>query len=183
MDSARSVDIDRLRRDIEATRASISRTAGVLRWKAGEAMQWQTYVERYPAPILAAVTLLGIAVGRRIARGFNTNGHQGHGRQWTSAAAGMDSVTRIPARLEPEADRLGAVAASWQRLGSRVEGLVNRVIDDAADAAERALVPALISGVQAFFEGGAARPASRPGYRPAPPDRTSASHTGEGRLA
>lgn len=183
MDSARSVDIDRLRRNIEATRASISRTAGVLRWKAGEAMQWQTYVERYPAPILAAVTLLGIAVGRRIARGFNINGHHGHGRQWTSAAAGSAGIRVTESRLEPEADRRGAATASWQRLGSRVEGLVNRVIDDFADAAERALVPALVSGVQALFEGGAARPASPPGYRPAPPDRTSASHTGEGRLA
>jgi hypothetical protein len=179
MDSERNVDIDRLRRDIEATRASISRTAGKLRWKAGEAMQWQTYLERYPAPILAAVTLVGIAVGRRIARGVNGNGHHGHEGQWTSAAASMDSVTRNPA--QPEADRLRALTASWQRLGSRMEGLVNRVIDDVADAAERALVPALVSGVQTFFEGGAVRPASRPGYRPAPPDRTSASDVGEGR--
>jgi hypothetical protein len=119
-------------------------------------MQWQTYVERYPAPILAAVTLIGIAVGRRIARGFNRNGDHGHEGQWTSAAASMDSVTRNPA--QPEADRLGAVTASRQRLGSRVEGLVNRVIDDVADAAERALVPALVSGVQTFLKGGAAQP-------------------------
>jgi hypothetical protein len=164
--------MDRLRRDIEATRASISRTAGELRWKAGEAMQWRTYVERYPAPILAAVALLGVAVGRRIARGFHGNADRGSGRPWTSAAAGMDSVTRVPARLEPPgADRLAAVTASWQRLGSRVEGLVNRVIDDVADAAERALVPALVGGVHAFFEGRAAGPASRP----ASPDRTAAS--------
>lgn len=174
MDSRRSVDIDRLRRDIEATRASISRTAGELRWKAGEAMQWQTYVERYPAPILAAAALVGIAVGRRIAHGLNASGHHGNGRQWTSPAAGMDPVTRIPAQLEPRADRFTAVTASWQRLSSRVEGLVNRVIDDAADAAERALVPALISGVQAFLAGRAAQPA----HRPTPPDRASASAGG-----
>jgi len=179
MDSARSVDIDRLRRDIEATRASISRTAGVLRWKAGEAMQWQTYVERYPAPILAAVTLLGIAVGRRIARGFNGNAYRGNGRQWTSAAAGMDLAARPPARLDPPgADRFAAVTASWQRLGSRVEGLANRVIDDVADVAKRVLVPALLGGIQAFFE----RTGAGPAYRPAPPDRTSASAQGEGRL-
>jgi hypothetical protein len=160
MDSARSVDIDLVRRDMEATRASISRTAGELRWKAGEAMQWQTYVERYPAPILAAVALLGVAVGRRIGRGFNGSADRGSGRPWTSAAAGMDSVARVPARLEPEGDRLAAVTAAWQKLGSRVEGLVNRVIDEVADAAERALVPALIGGVQAFFDGRAAGPAA-----------------------
>jgi hypothetical protein len=171
MDSPRSVDIDRLHRDIEATRASISRTAGELRWKAGEAMQWQTYVERYPAPILAVVALLGVVVGRRIARGFNGNADRASGRPWTSAAAGGDSVARIPARLEVEGDRLTAVTAAWQKLGSRVEGLVNRVIDDVADAAERALVPALVAGVQAFFEGSAAGPASQP----APSDRTSTS--------
>jgi hypothetical protein len=178
MDSQRSIDIDRLRSDIEATRTSISRTAGELRWKAGEAMQWQTYVERYPAPILAAVALLGVAVGRRIARGFNANDPHGNGRQWTSASADIDSVARIPTRLEPRSDRFAAVSASWRKLGSRVEGLVNRAIDDLADAVERALVPALVGGVEAFFEGRAARPA----HRPTSSDRTAAPSTGEGRL-
>ena len=180
MDSQRSVDIDRLRRDIEATRASISQTAGELRWKAGEAMQWQTYVGRYPATILGAAALLGVAVGRRIARGIHSNGRQhDDGRPWTSAAAGMDTVARIPARLEPQVDHLMAVTASWHKLGSRIEGLVNRMIDDIADAAERAIVPALVAGVEGFLHGRAARPVSRP----APPNRTSAPGMGEGRSA
>jgi hypothetical protein len=42
--------------------------------------------------------------------------------------------------------------ASWQRLGSRVETLMNRVIDEVADATERALIPALTGGVQTLFE-------------------------------
>ena len=106
MDSQRSVDIDRLRRDIEATRASISRTAGELRWKAGEAMQWQTYVERYPVPDPG-----GGRPGRgrprpSIARGLDRGpAEDGNGRPWTSAAAGMDSVSRLPARLEPHSDQ------------------------------------------------------------------------------
>jgi hypothetical protein len=178
MDSQRSIDIDRLRSDIEATRTSISRTAGELRWKAGEAMQWQTYVERYPAPILAAVALLGVAVGRRIGRGLNANDHHGNGRQWTSASADMDSVAPARAASESGSDRFAAVTASWRRLGSRVEGLVNRAIDDLADAVERALVPALVGGVEAFFEGRGARPA----YRPTSSDRTSAPGREEGRL-
>jgi hypothetical protein len=81
----------------------------------------------------------------------------------------MDSVARIPATLEPQVDHRAAITASWQRLGSRIEGLVNRMIDDVASAAERALVPALVAGVEAFIEGNVARPV----YRPVPPDRTS----------
>jgi hypothetical protein len=182
MDSKRSVDIDRLHLDIEATRASISRTAGELRWKVGEAMRWQTYVERYPVPILGAVAFLGIAVGRQLARGFNAsgaNGHHGQGRPWTSAAAGMDSVTQHPARLEPGAERFAAITATWQKLGSRIQGLVNRMIDDVADAAERALVPALVNGVEAFLDGKVTRSVNRP----APLDRRFASGAGEGRSA
>ena len=163
MDPARSVDIDRLRRDIDRTRADIAQTTGELRRKAGEAMQWQTYVERYPGPMLAAAAFVGVAVGRRIARGISRGADRGDGHRWTSVAAGMDSVTRIPARVETGADRFAAASASWQRLASRIEGLVNRVIDDVADAAERALVPALVGGVQAFLDGRAARPADRPG--------------------
>jgi hypothetical protein len=142
-------------------------------------MQWQTYVERYPIASLAAVALLGVVVGRRVARGFDGNAYRGNGRPWTSAAAGMDLVARLPARLEPPgADRFAAVTASWQRLGARVEGLVNRVIDDVADVAKRRLVPALVGGIRAFIE----RRGGGPAYRPAPPDRTSASVAEEGRL-
>ena len=156
MDSTeRGLETDRLRRDIEATRASLSGTADELRRKAGEAMKWQTYVERYPVPILAASALVGLAVGRRIGRALHSGDHPATSLQWTAA----DAVTRIPARLEAAAtsDRFAAVSASWQRLGSRVEGLVNRVIDDVADATERALLPAIVGGVQALFEGHARR--------------------------
>jgi hypothetical protein len=75
----------------------------------------------------------------------------------------MDTVTRIPARVEAGSDRFAAANASWQRLASRIEGLVNRVIDDVADAAERALVPALVGGVQAFLGAGVTRSAHRTG--------------------
>jgi hypothetical protein len=178
MDSTRSVDIERLRQDIDRTRTDIAQTTGELRRKAGEAMQWQTYVERYPGPMLGAAALLGLAIGRRIARGISGGAarDRGHGYQWTSAAAGMDSVTRIPARAETGGDRFAAASASWQRLAARIEGLVNKVIDDVADAAERALVPALVGGVQAFLDGRGTRPASRPGS----PAGTAARAAAEG---
>ena len=92
----------------------------------------------------------------------------------------MDSVSRVPARLEPRVDRLLPVTASWQRLGSRMEGLVNRIIDDVADATERMLVPALVAGVETFLD----RRVARPGYRPVPPpNRTPAPGMGEGSSA
>ena len=170
----RGLETDRLRRDIEATRASLSGTADELRRKAGEAMKWQTYVERYPVPILAASALVGLAVGRRIGRALHSGDHRTTGLQWTA----VDAVTRIPAaRLEAagKADRFAAVSASWQRLGSRVEGLVNRVIDDVADATERALVPAIVGGVQALFEGHARRGDRRTAWDSGP---TAASEEG-----
>jgi hypothetical protein len=139
-------------------------------------MRWQTYVERYPASMLAAAALLGVAVGRRIARGINASAERGSGWGWTSAAAGMDSVTRLPARVEPRGDRFAAASASWQRLASRVEGLVNRIIDDVTDAAERALVPALVGGVQAFLD----RRVTRSVHRAGPAHTTSARAAAEG---
>jgi hypothetical protein len=137
-------------------------------------MQWQTYIERYPGTILAAAALLGVAVGRRLARGLAGNGHPDAEGDWTSGPSAAASMARVPARLEGDARGGAAVAAaSLQRLGSRVEGLVNRMIDDVADAVERALVPALVGGVEALLEGRAARSS----YRPAPPERGEGSRT------
>lgn len=171
MDPKRSLEIDRLRSEMEATRASISRTASELRWKAGEAMQWQTYVRRHPVPILAAAALVGLAVGRRIARGLNATPQHGGGHVWTSAAAGMDTIARLPGRQEFGDPRHAAVTASWQRVGSRVEALVNRMIDDVADAAERVVVPALVGGVEALLTGRRIRhvPGSESSYHSAGP--------------
>ncbi len=158
MDPARSVDIEDLRRDIDATRASISRTASALRGKAGDAMQWQTYVERYPVSSLLGAVLLGAAVGRRLAREIESERDAG---PWV-AAAGREAVTRIPARLEAGGSGPTMASASWERLGGRVEGLVNRIIDDVADALERAVLPALTGAVEAFLGGPGGAPARRP---------------------
>ena len=141
-------------------------------------MKWQTYLERYPVAILGVATLAGVVLGRQIARGLARGPENGDGRPWTSSAAGMDSVSRLPARLEPITASHAAMTASWQRLGSRIEGLVNRIIDDAADAAERALLPALVGGVEAFLAGRVSRPAYRPVVPPQ--NRTSDPGMGEG---
>src|SRR4029453_13902627 len=117
-------------------------------------MQWQTYVTRHPVPILAAAALVGLAVGRRVARGFESGAPHGSGHGGTSSAAGMDTMARLPAPQKGGAPAIHAMTASVHRLGSRVEGLVNRIIDDVADAAERVVVPALVGGVEAFLAAG-----------------------------
>jgi hypothetical protein len=122
---------------------SLSETAGELRQKVGKAMQWQTYVERHPAPILGTVALLGFTVGRRLAQ---------------SLMGGSPAL----ARLQSAGDPIKAPSVSLQKLDSRVEALVNRVIDELADAAERTLVPALVVGLQALFQGRRTQDASRP---------------------
>jgi hypothetical protein len=141
MDPA-GVNTDRLRRDIDATRVSISETVSELRQKVGEALKWQTCLERHPTPILTGAVLVGLVVGRQIASGLRVNGRPG-----------------------PGPTRFMAVSAPWQKLGSRAEGLVNRVIDEVADAAERALVPALVGSVQTLLETRGASTTHRPGAR------------------
>jgi hypothetical protein len=149
VDPARGVDAERLRRDVDATRAAIAGTVGELRQKVGETMKWQTYVERHPAPILVGAALVGLIVGRRFARRS-----VGNELEWTAGEANTVPPVVSSARfVTVGADRLGAVNASWQRLGSRVEALANRVIDEMADAAERVIVPALVGGVEALLEG------------------------------
>ena len=121
---------------------SLSATARELRHRVGKTMQWQTYVERHPAPVLGTVALLGFAVGRKLA---------------------LSLLGRFPAltRLQNASDPFRGSSAPLEKLDSRVEALVNRVIDEVADAAERALVPALVVGLQALFQGRRAPDARR----------------------
>jgi hypothetical protein len=159
MDPTRGVDTERLRRDIDVTRASITETVDELRRKAGETMHWRTYVERYPAPVLVGAAAVGLVVGRLLARRIVA----GNGHEWTPAEQGLPSPVRSSATfVTVPADRLGAVTASWQRLGSRVEALANRVIDEVAEAAERIVVPALVHGVETLLEGGRRSTGRRP---------------------
>jgi hypothetical protein len=125
---------------------SLSETAGELRQTVGKAMRWRTYIERHPGPVLGTTALLGFAVGRRLAH---------------SLMGGPPLLTRLRSADEPSRES----SRPLQKLDSRVEGLVNRVIDEVADAAERAVVPALVFGLQALFEG--RRRAQSPGRPPA----------------
>src|SRR4029453_16743133 len=106
------------------------------------------------------VALLGFTVGRRLAQ---------------SLMGGSPAL----ARLQSAGDPIKGPSASLQKLDSRGEGLVNRVIDELADAAERTLVPALVVGLQALFEGRRTQDARRPpaSYN----DNAAVATAGEGR--
>src|SRR4029450_452488 len=161
MAPARGVDTDGLRHELEATRMSLSETAGELRQKVGKAMQWQTYVERHPAPILGTVALLGFTVGRRLAQ---------------SLMGGAPAL----ARLQSAGDPIKAPSASLQKLDSRVEALVNRVIDEIAERAhpaERPPLPPLVVALQALSEG----PRTQDARRPPAGDNAAVATAGEGR--
>jgi hypothetical protein len=144
-------------------------------------MQWQTYVERHPASALAAAALIGVMTGRRLARRFAAEdpaagyGDLGYGPG--PPAPGPEYRLAAPARpAAARPDYMASVSASWARLGSRAEALVNRLIDEVADAAERAVVPALVGGIQAVLERRPARPVNRsvPGEgRPSAPAERS----------
>ena len=108
MDSARGIDTERLRRDVDATRAAIAGTVGELRQKVGETMKWQTYVERHPAPILVGAALVGLIVGRRFARRS-----VGNEAEWTPQR-GRHRVPR--SQLRALRDRQGRPARGGERL-------------------------------------------------------------------
>jgi hypothetical protein len=126
-------------------------------------MRWQTYLERFPISILAGTALVGLAVGRRIARGPVPGGVRPSA--WSPAATVVDAVVTIPAAIQARGDRFPHVTASWQRLGGRVERLVNRMIDDVANVVERAVVPVLVGAVQGLFEDAGIRATYRPSRR------------------
>jgi hypothetical protein len=149
MDPAHGVDIDRLHREMDASRGDTAETVQALRRKGREAMRWQGYVERHPGPILASAALFGIVAGRRIARAVSGNGRAGVG---TQGPGDRDAAPFAPASVQRSGyDDAGAGRPPWNRLGSRVEGLVNRLIDEAADATERTVMPTLVSAVEGFF--------------------------------
>jgi hypothetical protein len=132
-------------------------------------MQWQTYIKGYPASVLITAALLGAMVGRRLAS------HMGPGTRPSAsdweAEAGRSVAARVaPGTVQPHS----AATASWERLATRVEALVNRVIDEVADATEEALVPALVGGMRALLDGRSARSL----YPPVP-----TTHTREGGVA
>jgi len=131
-------------------------------------MQWQTYIKGSASALITAA-LVGAIVGRRLASHMRL-GKRPSASDWETEA-GLAVAARVaPVAVQP----VSAATASWERLAARVEILVNRVIDEAADATEAALVPALVAGIRALLDGRSARSLNSP---------LPTAHTGEGGVA
>jgi hypothetical protein len=140
MDQERTLDTAELRASMEATRVSLRETVHELKGRVGETMDWRTYLDRYPGVTLVGAAVLGAVVGRAV------GSRMGDGREHAEPAGGY-----LMARSESAA-RSGGLAVmrdSWSRAGSRLEGIVNRVIDEVADLVEHSALPAMMSRLRA----------------------------------
>lgn len=152
MDQARDLDKDRLQKTMETTRVAISSTVGEIREKVGETLDWRHQVNRHPGASLTVAVAAGLMAGRAVA---SMIGPRTGDARWREAAGVRSSIQgeavldRSVGRAIPESGAAHAsgprraVGESWGRLGARTESIVNRLIDEVADAVEGAVVPAL----------------------------------------
>jgi hypothetical protein len=160
---------------MEHTRASIRDTVGELREKVGEATDWRHYVNRYPGTSLTLAVGVGMLVGRGLAGLLpKANGDDATDR-YAAGYGGYDPRVResygesalLPAAAAAGGDS-GGLGGEWltgpkrvmgqsaARLGSRAESILNRIIDELADAVEQA-VPAFTSRLTSFIDSGRGR--------------------------
>jgi hypothetical protein len=156
---------------MEHTRASIRNTVEELRGKVGDTVDWRQYVNWRPGASLTVALGLGLVLGR--ARGGRVR--RSHHEEPDGRAAEPHGDSGFPraasrrARLadEPAEPILGdarrVVGESVSRLGSRAEGILNRLVDELTDAVETMLIPALAARVRDFLDLESRRSRSSPG--------------------
>jgi hypothetical protein len=126
---------------MEATRVSLRDTVQELKGRVGETMDWRTYLERYPGVALFGAAVVGAAVGRVV------GSRMGDGSGQAEPTGGY-----LMARSEPavRSGGLSVMRDSWSRAGSRLEGIVNRAIDEVADMLEHSALPAVMSRLRSI---------------------------------
>ena len=151
---------------MEETRASIGHTVEELRGRVNDTLDWRQYVNRYPGASLtvavAAGMLLGRGLGGLVRRNGRGEGVEPYGGRYRTAetygeggftAAASRAAHPAYAAAEPAVSGARrAMGQSVSRLGSRAEGILNRVIDELTDAVETTLVPALTSRFQSLID-------------------------------
>ena len=65
-DTGRVGSKEELRRHMDETRRSMSETVGEIKSELSSALDWRTYVRRYPEAYLVGGVLLGVVVGRMV---------------------------------------------------------------------------------------------------------------------
>jgi len=173
MDQARTVETGRLREAMDTTRASIRDTVDELKDKVSEAVDWRHYVNRYPEASLALTTLTGLFIGRRLGAMIFSRA-DGSGRSTTYGAEEFGDAGGFPAagthvaasstREKPgnqshmesstPSPTRRALSTSWSRAGSRLENILNRLIDEVSDTVESLVVPALVSRIRGLWASG-----------------------------
>ena len=145
MDEDGNVTTAELRAAMDGTRRSIHDTVEELRHRMGEAMDWRSYIERYPMASLTMAAGTGMLLGRRLGSlaEMPSDGSIVH--------RSVSQVSQV-SQIMPASS--GRFSEPWARAGSRLESIVNRMIDEAGDTIERVLVPTVISGLARLLGGG-----------------------------
>jgi hypothetical protein len=149
---------------MEETRGQIRSTVEELKDKVNETLDWRHYVDRYPGTSLTVAVALGMLLGRGLGSLVRRNGEDeaesdGNGAYRTAESYGEAGFTAAASAAPSRVARMAesayasaepalsgarrAVGQSVSRLGSRAEGILNRVIDELTDAVESTLIPAL----------------------------------------
>ncbi len=123
-----------------ATRSSLSDTVHELRGRVSESMDWRTYFERYTGLSLVGAAVVGMVVGRVV--GMRVRVADG-------APVAPAYATALPERVSERSGGLVRMRDSWARAGARIEGIVNRFVDEVADLVEHGALPAVMQRIRA----------------------------------
>jgi hypothetical protein len=155
MDQGRTLEAEELSRAMEDSRASITETVGELREAVNQAMDWREHVKTHPGASLGIAAGAGLIVGRWVGTKIvGSEVPRGRARD----VAGWTRPSH-PTSLGASQGRI--LDGSRHRAASRAESLVNRVIDEVADAVEAGALVPLFARLRDFLHESAA-PARRP---------------------
>lgn len=134
MDHGRTVEAERLKEEMESSRASIASTVEELKGAVSQAIDWREQVKAHPGTSLGIVAGAGLVLGH-----------------WLGGKIGAGDRPRPPATAGAAPPGPGLLDGSLNRAGTRVENLVNLVIDEVADAVETAAIAPLFTRLRGFL--------------------------------
>jgi hypothetical protein len=142
---------------MEETRSQIRSTVEELRDRVNERLDWRHYVDRYPGSSLTAAVAVGVLLGRFVAsftrRSGRTEEPYAYGGYRTAEGYGESGFTATAGAAESSfSGARRALGQSASRLGTRAEGIVNRLIDEMTDAVESTLLPALTTRFRSLID-------------------------------
>ena len=145
---------------MEHTRSQIRGTVEELKDRVNERLDWRHYVDRYPGASLTVAVGLGVLLGRGVCaairrrNGGDESDEYAFGGPRLAERYGDAGFTAAAPAMSPPAlsGARRAVGQSVSRLGSRAEGILNRLIDELTDAVEGTLVPALTTRFRSLLD-------------------------------